>query len=99
MTVGHSAKHVANHFLSNFLRCGITSLKIQKLVYISHGWNYAFRDDHLIDDELVEAWLYGPVFPSLYHEFKYRGELPVISLAKELVSRNHCIDDFFIPSG
>ena len=82
--MGYSAKAVANYFLSNFGKHGITPMKIQKLVYISHGWNYAFSDDDLINDERPEAWPYGPVFPSLYIEFRYRGKLPIIKLAREL---------------
>ena len=84
VTVGYSAKAVANYFLASFGEHGITPLKIQKLVYLAHGWNYAFRDDDLVNDEVAEAWPYGPVFPSLYSEFKYRGNLPIINLATEL---------------
>ena len=83
--MGYSAKAVANYFLSKYGKHGITPLKIQKLVYIAHGWYMAFHDDHpLIDDEWAEAWQYGPVFASLYHEFKYRGKSPIIDLATEL---------------
>ena len=82
--MGYSAKAVANYFISKYGKHGITPLKIQKLVYIAHGWNYAFSDDPLINDEKAEAWPYGPVFPSIYQEFKYRGNMPIIDLATEL---------------
>ena len=40
--MGYSAKAVANYFLSKYGRKkGITPLKIQKLVYIAHGWHMA----------------------------------------------------------
>ncbi|MCY4260029.1 MAG: DUF4065 domain-containing protein [Rhodobacteraceae bacterium] len=82
--MGYSAKHIANYFLDNHARTGITHLKIQKLTYLSHGMNYVHRDNDLINDEYAEAWKYGPVFPSLYEEFKSRGKQPIMKLATEL---------------
>jgi len=79
--VGYSAKAAANYFLSKYRKHGITPLKIQKLVYIAHGWHLAYFDKPLVEDEDAEAWEFGPVFPSLYHEFKYRGRMPIIELA------------------
>ena len=78
---GYAAKAVANYFLKQYGKSGITPLKIQKLVYIAHGWNLAYHDEPLVDDEYPEAWEYGPVFSSLYHEFKYRGRLPIVDPA------------------
>ena len=83
-TVGYSAKMIANYFLSRYGEHGISPLKIQKLVYIAHGWHWAFFDAPLVDDEYAEAWEYGPVYPSLYHEFKHRGRMPIIDLATDL---------------
>ena len=79
--MGYSAKAAANYFLSKYRKHGITPLKIQKLVYIAHGWHLAYFDKPLVEDEDAEAWEFGPVFPSLYHEFKYRGRMPIIELA------------------
>lgn len=77
--MGYSAKAVANAFLdiakANERR--LSPLKLQKLVYIAHGWNLAINGDSLVEDEFAEAWQYGPVFPSLYHEFKEFGKSPV----------------------
>ena len=81
--MGYSAKAVANCLLSKFGRHGISPLKLQKLVYLAHGWHLALFDEPLIEDEYAEAWQYGPVFPSLYHEFKHRGRLPIINPATE----------------
>lgn len=82
--MGYSAKAVANYFLSKYGKHSISPLKIQKLVYIAHGWHLAFHSEPLVDDEYAEAWQYGPVYASLYHEFKHRGRLPIIDLAAEL---------------
>lgn len=64
-TVGYSAKAVANYFLAQYGKHGLNPLKLQKLVYIAHGWNLAVRNQPLVDNELPEAWEYGPVFASL----------------------------------
>ena len=82
--MGYSAKAIANYFLSEYGKHGITPLKMQKLVYLAHGWHLAFHDEALIDDEYAEAWQYGPVFSSLYHEFKHRGRGPIIDPATEV---------------
>ncbi len=51
--------------------CGdvITNLKAQKLAYYAQGVSYAMLGTPLFDDDF-EAWLHGPVIPSLYDELK-----------------------------
>lgn len=51
-------------------------MQLNKLSYISHGWNLALHDAPLIL-EPIEAWKYGPVIPSLYHRFKKYGANPI----------------------
>lgn len=84
--MGYTAKAVANHFLDfgRTRKSKISPMKIQKLVYISHGWHLALSDgEPLVSDEYVEAWQYGPVFPSVYHEFKHYGASPILDYATE----------------
>ncbi len=47
-------------------------MKLQKLIYLSHGYYLATTSTPWID-ESFEAWDYGPVVPSIYHEFKRFG--------------------------
>ena len=83
--MGYSAKAIANYFIEQFgKQNAISPLKIQKLVFISHGWHLALYEQPLVSDESAEAWRYGPVFPSLYHEFKEFGNEPISRLAKKI---------------
>lgn len=83
--MGYPALGVANSFLDLAKRDKkkITPLAIQKLVYIAHGWYLAVEDEELVDDEFAEAWQYGPVFPSLYHEFSEFGRDPITRKAQD----------------
>lgn len=81
----YTAIQVANEFLRIARKKNkeITPMKIQKLVYFAHGWNLALFDKPLIDEQ-VEAWKYGPVINSLYHEFKSYGNQPIKRLGTEI---------------
>lgn len=83
--MSYSAKAVANAFLDLAQADGksISPLKIQKLVYIAHGWSLAIFDRPLVKGEYPEAWQYGPVFPTLYHEFKEYGRGSIGQKARE----------------
>jgi uncharacterized phage-associated protein len=72
--MSHSAKAVANYFIETAKREWeqLSAMKIQKLVYFAHGWYLALYNEPLLDEK-IEAWRYGPVVPSLYHEFKFYG--------------------------
>lgn len=78
-----SAKAIANYFLRAHPK-QISHLKLQKLVYFSHGWHLGIFDKSLVTDEFVEAWKHGPVFPSLYHEFKSFRSKNINKLATEV---------------
>jgi uncharacterized phage-associated protein len=52
----------------------VTPMKLQKMIYLANGISYKRKGKKLID-ERFEAWDYGPVVESVYHEFKeYRGD-------------------------
>jgi uncharacterized phage-associated protein len=77
-----SAKAVANYFLGRAKSEGqsLDPMQIQKLVYYGQGWHLALRDKSLIR-ETIEAWPYGPVIESLFHEFKRWGSGAIRELA------------------
>jgi len=72
--MAYDAKVVANYFLdlAEHDQIPVGPLKLQKLVYLAHGWYLVFFGKPLIENE-IEAWRYGPVVPSLYTAFKRFG--------------------------
>jgi uncharacterized phage-associated protein len=46
----------------------ITNLRLQKLMYYAQAWYLALHGERLIPDTF-EAWVHGPVIPSLYERF------------------------------
>jgi uncharacterized phage-associated protein len=43
----------------------ITTMKLQKLVYYAQAWSLVWDEDPLFN-EPIEAWINGPVVPTLY---------------------------------
>lgn len=82
----YSPKAIANYFLDLAKEHGdsVRPMKLQKLVYYAHGW-YAGHTGKPLIDETVEAWQYGPVISSLYHEFKRFGSNPITARATDFV--------------
>jgi uncharacterized phage-associated protein len=54
----------------------LTIMQLLKLVYIAHGWSLALLNVPLVNEE-PEAWQHGPVFPSIYREFRRFGSQPI----------------------
>ncbi len=79
-----NSKAVANEFLRLAEAEGrmLTPMALIKLVYFAHGWCLALTGRPLLDEN-VEAWKYGPVVPSLYHEFKEFGNTPITRHARK----------------
>lgn len=65
-----AAEHVL--WLRRQANADTTPMHILKIVYVCHGWMLAVHDAPLIT-EPVEAWTYGPVVPTIYHEYKKYG--------------------------
>ena len=59
---------------------------MQKLVYFAHGWHLGLGNGPLIN-ELVEAWDYGPVVPSLYRELKPYGAGQIVDPIREITPK------------
>lgn len=63
-----SVHDVAAAILSTFDR-SISTMKLQKLVYLSQGWSLALRDRPLFDGNF-EAWANGPVSRDLFRNHR-----------------------------
>ncbi|GDX35881.1 hypothetical protein LBMAG18_03920 [Alphaproteobacteria bacterium] len=74
----YSSAHIANYFLWRAWReeVQITPMKLIKLVYIAYGWNLVINQNKLFNEKIL-AWDYGPVIPSIFHEFKRFGKDPI----------------------
>lgn len=75
--------HIANYFLWLAKEDGIkdmTTMKLIKLVYFGYAWYYALFNKKLFSEK-IEAWRYGPVIPSIYHEFKRFNSKPIDSFS------------------
>lgn len=79
-TMKNDALSVANWFvresLTNPQEHALTQLRLNKLVYLAHGWCLAAYHSSFLNEnyDQVEAWQYGPVIPSVYHAFKHNGK-------------------------
>ena len=75
--------HIANYLLWLADKDGykITPLKLLKLVYFGYAWYLNLTGKKLFA-ERIEAWRFGPVVASLYHEFKRFGNHPITGYAE-----------------
>ena len=82
---------IADFFLT---KSELTPKKIQKLVYYAYSWFIALNNqsaDQIINvlfDEVPEAWIHGPVFPSLYAKFKFYNWNEVPKINKDIIFEN-----------
>lgn len=86
MAMDINAMAVANYFvkLSTDNNIPLRLIGLIKRVYIAHGFSLALLDKPMLDERFdkVEAWRHGPVIPSVYHTFKYKGKDPISELGK-----------------
>lgn len=70
---------IAKYFLwlANETGSFISNLKLQKLVYYAQAWHIALRDAPLFPEDF-QAWIHGPVIPSLYQKYKHFGWQPIL---------------------
>lgn len=71
----YEAKKIANMVLSlqGELKYGISNLRLNKLLYLAHGWSLTHSDVGLIRNHF-EAWKHGPVVRTVYDNCKKYGD-------------------------
>lgn len=74
-----SYEEIADYFiaLSNDSQDLITNLKLQKLVYYAQAWFLGVTGKPIFEDEF-QAWVHGPVIPSLYQKYKSLSYNPIV---------------------
>jgi uncharacterized phage-associated protein len=77
--------HIITHYV-NKTGDTVSHKKLQKLLYYVEAWNLVHLDKPLIDEDF-QAWVHGPVLPSLYHRLKEFGfdNIKVINDEKDTV--------------
>ena len=55
----------------------ITPLALQKLLYFAQGFNKAFTDVFMFQED-CEAWAHGPVYREIYEKYKEYGYNPIV---------------------
>lgn len=91
--------HVAAYLLSLE---SMNNKKLQKLCYYVQSWCYAFTG-HLMFNEQFEAWVHGPVCPTLYRAYKQWGSLDIprftnvenINLREQNIAIIHAVYDAY----
>lgn len=76
----YSAVQIAHLFVQKGIseEKPLTHMKLQKLVYFSHGLHLAAFDGKPLIIDSIEAWQYGPVIPSIYEKYAiFRDQLIV----------------------
>lgn len=92
-----TSSSIADFFLS---KSPLTPKKVQKLVYYAYAWFIAINNqdinniDNVLFDEIPEAWIHGPVFPSLYQRFKEYGWHEIPRLKNDVKFENKDIESF-----
>ncbi len=71
-------KYFAEYLVYYFNHRGalISNKKLQKLLYYIQAWHLVYFDNKLFN-ETPEAWVHGPVYPSVYRAYKKYKAKPI----------------------
>ncbi len=75
-----TASDIATYFIVSFQKknAEISNLKLQKLLYYAQAWHLALFDEPVFADSL-EAWVHGPVIPSIFRKYRRFGWNPIVA--------------------
>ncbi|MCE1175947.1 MAG: DUF4065 domain-containing protein [Burkholderiales bacterium] len=76
---------VANYVIAFFQEREdpITHLKLQKLLYYIQGWHLGILGSPAFEENF-QAWIHGPVAPSIYEKYKSNKWNPIIEPVDEV---------------
>ena len=72
--MAYPVEQIANQLLIYAANSGelMTNMKLQKMLYYQQGFHLAYFGKPLFKED-IEAWMYGPVVPSMYEKYKEFG--------------------------
>lgn len=75
MKTNMNIKDIAEFTLLYFWENGISvcPLKLQKILYYIQAWHLVYFNKEMLFGEKPEAWVNGPVYRSIYNQFKHIG--------------------------
>lgn len=77
--------------------CGgdlMSNMKLQKMLYYEQGYHLAVFKTPLFEED-IEAWMYGPVVPSVYEHFRQYGSGGIEPEVKEEIRLSEEEEDLF----
>ncbi len=82
-----TADQIADYFLAFANATGslLTNMKLQKLVFYTQAWHIAVFNESIFEEDF-QAWIHGPVLPSLYERYKSFQWHPILRDDLEEVS-------------
>lgn len=76
----------------NLLGIRVSQKKLQKLLYYVQAWHLVHFNRPLVDEDF-QAWIHGPVLPSLYHEYKRYGFNDINLIDDEKIDHTHITNE------
>lgn len=87
MNIKTEIEIVADYFLS---KIDMTNKKIQKMLYYAYSWYIVTNNDdakkiqNILFKNQPEAWIHGPVFPTIYEKYKSYGRNLIPKIESEV---------------
>lgn len=91
--------HTANFILAlaKEKKIPITPMQLIKLTYFCYGWCLVKLNTKIFQEK-IKAWRFGPVIPSLYHEFKRFGSNSITEYGMDIdYTTEDKVDDVKLP--
>ena len=81
----YSSASIANMFLNKgfVAKKPVSPMQIQKLIYLAHGYHLHKYNGAPLINEVFQAWKFGPVLESIYHDCKYFGRRGITHFLSE----------------
>ena len=92
--MAESYQVISNWFIHKALAANveITPMKLQKLLYLAHGWYLGIKGKPLITSHF-HAWKYGPVHRDLYYDYRELGDSPILKVGNDTGFREESVKD------